>query len=106
MLERIIMSSIDKWGDIAHPTNRVWPGTPHTIMPSIDESYTDGFIRGKQWPKDWQYIPGGPFMSRKDERFIALCEHEKKVYNAYMDGWYNGFKEQYRNKPLPQWYRP
>ncbi len=101
------MSSIDKWKDLIHPTNRVWPGTPHTVMPSISESYLDGYTRGKTWPKakEWQYVPGGPHIGPKDNKFIALCEHEKKIHHAYMEGWHKGFKEQYKDKPLPTWYK-
>jgi len=94
--------------DIPHPTNRVWPGSPNYVMPTIEEAYKDGLIRGTTWPDDWKHIPGGPWVGGDDRenRFSALVSHEKNVHKAWMKGWHKGFVEYRLNNKIPDWYRP
>ncbi len=95
---------MSKFENIIHPTNRVWPGTPNNIMQTAEEAYVDGYIRGREWPDDWQYIPGGPWVGSKDSKFVALYNHEKLVHKEYMRGWHNGFAQAHETN-MPGWYR-
>ena len=97
------MSSIQKFHEVPHPTNRVWPGTPFSVMPSEEEAYQDGFHRGATWPENWAYVPGGPLVGSKDPRFKALCDQESRVHRSYMQGWHAGFVKAHPH--LPTWYK-
>ncbi len=101
---------------IVHPTNRVWPGTPNSAMPTIAEAYEDGKRSGHRWPKDqksWQHIPGGPFVHngsgcgswyQHGDPFAALCAHSQRVHKAWMSGWHKGFQEANVDS-WPAWYK-
>ncbi len=94
--------------DIPHPTNRVWPGTPNYVMPTIEEAYKDGIITGTTWPEHWKHEPGGPWVSKHDQsnRFNALELHQTNVHRAWIKGWHKGFTEFRLDTVLPSWYRP
>lgn len=97
--------------DIPHPTNRVWPGTPNSVMPSIEEAYQDGIITGVTWPDHWKHIPGGPWVHGREFRnnqlyLIALCDHSANVHKEWIRGWHKGFVEYRLETKLPSWYRP
>lgn len=101
--------------DIPHPTNRVWPGTPDTVALTIEEEFWLGHRTGLLWPDAWQHVPGGPFVHREYQerliggfpRFYALTQYSKALHDAYMQGWHSGFQLQYvqRYGSLPSWYK-
>lgn len=93
--------------EIPHPTNRVWPGTPNCLMPSIEEAFADGVLTGYTWPKHWEHMPGGPVIYGRRKDLSALAKHQQRVHYAWMEGWDIGFLKQYPSVMWrPGWYRP
>lgn len=53
-------------------------------------SYQDGFETGADWPVEWNYIPGGPWVYSGHSK--ELRKQSEEHHAAWMRGFHNGIK--------------
>ena len=59
-----------------------------------EESFQEGFLRGFEWPKEANWVPGGPHVNSighyRDEAWIAFCKKQYNNREKWLEGWHAG----------------
>jgi hypothetical protein len=65
-----------------------------TIIPTVEESYNQGFKSGFFWPDKWDYHPGGPWVYSgspwADKRSQTWAKASAEASKAWHKGWDEG----------------
>lgn len=65
-----------------------------TIIPTIEDSYNQGFKNGFFWPDEWNYHPGGPSVYSgsywSDDRQKTWAKASTEASKAWHKGWTEG----------------
>ena len=84
---------------------QIWrPDAPFRQYKTTDEeARADGYKTGLEWPAKWNHVPGGPHVCKIEKGdhpdWVEYCHTLRRHHNLWIQGWYEGFKENARTNP-------